>query len=92
MIAAARAEPDLARHILTMLTLTCRSMATFNRERQFLITRAGIPEQFLPDHRRPRRSHVTVAAGRSTSLEVEQAHRTRVRNHATTGDPARIRS
>jgi hypothetical protein len=50
MIGQARTDPDAARQILAMLTVGCRTLAGFYRERQFLAG-LGIPAQLLPDHR-----------------------------------------
>jgi hypothetical protein len=50
MFERARDEPGTARHLLGMLTVGCRTVAGFYRERQLLITQAGIPDALLPDH------------------------------------------
>lgn len=49
-ITAARTDPGAARQLLIMFGSFARTVATFNRLRQGLID-AGIPAQFLPDHR-----------------------------------------
>ena len=51
MIERARDDPGTARRLLGMLTVGCRTIAGFYRERQLLITQAGIPDALLPDHR-----------------------------------------
>jgi hypothetical protein len=33
-----------------MFTAGCRTYASFYRERRFLVTSLGIPEELLPDH------------------------------------------
>ena len=50
MIVRARTDADTARRFLTMLTVGCRTIAGFYRERQYLIG-LGIPDGLLPDHR-----------------------------------------
>ena len=50
MFERARDDPAAARRILEMLTVGCRTIAGFYRERQLLITQAGIPDALLPDH------------------------------------------
>lgn len=47
----ARTEPRIARELLSLLTHRCRTLADFNRERQFIIINGGIPEVLLPDAR-----------------------------------------
>jgi len=49
MIGRARTDPDAARQVLAMLTAGRRTLASFYRERQFLIA-LGIPARLLPDH------------------------------------------
>jgi hypothetical protein len=47
MLEAARSDPAVARHVLVMLTVGCRTPESFNRERQYLAG-LGIPAAFLP--------------------------------------------
>jgi hypothetical protein len=49
-VALARSDPGAARQLLVMFTAGCRTYASFYRERRFLITKADIPEELLPDH------------------------------------------
>ena len=51
----ARTGPGSAGQILAMLTVGCRTLAGFRRERQFLIS-LGISAQLLPDHSTPGRT------------------------------------
>jgi hypothetical protein len=46
-IDGARTDPGAARQMLAMLTYGCRTLASFDRERQYLIS-LGIPAGFLP--------------------------------------------
>jgi hypothetical protein len=46
-IAAARTDPGAARQMLGILTYGCRTLTSFDRERQYLID-LGIPAGFLP--------------------------------------------
>lgn len=50
VIDRARYDPVTARRLLEMLTVGCRTVAGFYRERQYLVGR-GIPWDLLPDHR-----------------------------------------
>jgi hypothetical protein len=50
MIDRARDDPGTARRLLEMLTVGCRTITGFYRERQYLVGR-GIPWELLPDHR-----------------------------------------
>jgi len=47
LIDKARTDPDTARHVLAMFTGPCMTLASFNRERDYLIG-IGIPAEFLP--------------------------------------------
>jgi hypothetical protein len=49
MIERARDDPGTAQHLLEMLTIGCRTVPAFYRERQYLVRR-GIPWDMLPDH------------------------------------------
>jgi len=49
MIGRARTDPDTAGRLLAMFTAGSRTLASFYRERQYLIG-LGIPEGLLPDH------------------------------------------
>lgn len=46
----ARTDPDTARRVLAMFTVSCRTLESFNRERDYLIG-IGIPAEFLRDSR-----------------------------------------
>jgi hypothetical protein len=49
MISRAQDDPAAARRLLEMLTIGCRTIADFYRERQYLVGR-GIPWELLPGH------------------------------------------
>jgi hypothetical protein len=49
-VALARRDPAAARQLLAMFTAGCSTYASFYRERRFLVTSAGIPDELLPDH------------------------------------------
>jgi TniQ len=54
----ARADPEAACRILVMFTASCRTMKSFNRERDYLIG-IGIPAEFLPGARHLGRDDLT---------------------------------
>ena len=54
----ARTDPETARRILVMFTASCRTMESFNRERDYLIG-IGIPAEFLPGARHLGRDDLT---------------------------------
>ena len=54
----ARADPETACRILVMFTASCRTMGSFNRERDYLIG-IGIPTEFLPGARHLGRDDLT---------------------------------
>ena len=49
-IARARADPAIARRLIEMHPVGCRTVVGFYRERQYLVRR-GVPWETLPDHR-----------------------------------------
>jgi hypothetical protein len=72
MISQARIDPGSARQILAMLTVGCRTLAGFRRERQFLVS-LGISAQLLPDHNtRPYRPPSANPGRSRMSLVISQ--------------------
>jgi hypothetical protein len=53
MIECAHHEPEIAEQLLSLFTIACRTVADFERERDYVIG-LGVPAEFLPTaaHRR----------------------------------------